>query len=695
MTSIRNDRRSDTRDGGDRHAFPSTPSHKDSAAEVVTPTGTVASGNHSADVHSNTMKEDSSQSTTPTTMPVMYSSSSSSTTSNGSRSAVSDAAAGDEGLGASSGEGDEDDDGDAQEPDIDNNDGQQVSDEQALAAPPTHSALSPTPTPSSSNNIRNGNGNDQNTNNLLLRKWTPTRDHPSDPDAALVALATEVDGLDRSVEKMKKDLKRLRHHGTHRRTQRQHQLDALGTRHMTLTEILRRMDQELNDRDVYEYGDILAATFGSRKIFAHRAIGLEALLCQFMHQMLAKQHQLKIMKRAGKDMQSLYKQSRNQVRDEYHSYQALSVQMEASRLSLENFYEDLFSSQHGLLAKFLQLLQAPEEYDRQQLLRNAMNSSTTQAFNASGKIASVRSSSGGGAPKRPSKAWNLRQSTPNIGSARTRTPVASNSSSSKSKRSSAPSGVSRLDTSIDADDAVLELLETPSNDDSSDNEASATSSLSSSRAASTTLASKANEIYAASRMKRRPERSNNVGEKGGLAPPPITTITPQSIVRTSSKDESPTNSSTSSSSLSKMARDRLRQIEQQRMAAGKAPITTAAQRAPAVVVAASAPAASRPQSTTTTGKKSARDRLRELEDARKLPQSSSARQQPVIPPAVDAAATKTQTMPQAPNSPSGTASTVQITNVSKPKPIPVQRMVSNESSSSSSSSMGPMTGFEV
>jgi hypothetical protein len=111
------------------------------------------------------------------------------------------------------------------------------------------------------------------------------------------------------------------------------------------------MEKELNERDVYEYGDILAEVFGERKIFAHRAVGLEALLCQYMHQMLAKQHQLKIMKKAGKDIQNHFKRHKLQNKDDFHSYDALAVQLEASRLSLEAMYDDIFASQHRILAQ--------------------------------------------------------------------------------------------------------------------------------------------------------------------------------------------------------------------------------------------------------------------------------------------------------------------------------------------------------
>ena len=67
--------------------------------------------------------------------------------------------------------------------------------------------------------------------------------------------------------------------------------------------------------------------------------------------MLAKQHQFKIMKQAGKDIQNLYKKHRLQNKDDYYSYEALAVQCEASRMTLEAIYDDIFAAQHSLLAK--------------------------------------------------------------------------------------------------------------------------------------------------------------------------------------------------------------------------------------------------------------------------------------------------------------------------------------------------------
>ena len=86
--------------------------------------------------------------------------------------------------------------------------------------------------------------------------------------------------LEDQTSKVNSKLYELREHGRTIRLHRLQALDALETRRVTLTEILRRMEKELNDRDVYEYSDILAEVFGERKILAHRAVGLEALLCQ-------------------------------------------------------------------------------------------------------------------------------------------------------------------------------------------------------------------------------------------------------------------------------------------------------------------------------------------------------------------------------------------------------------------------------
>ena len=122
----------------------------------------------------------------------------------------------------------------------------------------------------------------------LLRKWSPS-----------LKTDAELKHLDQMIRQAREDIQNQKEHGRQMRMRQNQEMDALETRQVTLTEILRRMEQELKDKDVYEYGDVLAEIFGERKIFAARAIGLESLLCQLMHQMLAKQHQLKIMKRAG------------------------------------------------------------------------------------------------------------------------------------------------------------------------------------------------------------------------------------------------------------------------------------------------------------------------------------------------------------------------------------------------------------
>jgi hypothetical protein len=201
---------------------------------------------------------------------------------------------------------------------------------------------------------QNSNGKHDNANRqpILFRAWS------GPPVNANEQTDPEIRRLEKQCEETRLDVQRLREHGRRLRLQRLQTLDALETRRITLTEIYRRMDKELNERDVYQYGDVLAEVFGQRTIFAHRAIGLEALLCQFMHQMLTKQHQLKVIKKAAKDLQDMYKRRRLQVRDEYHSYEALSVQVEASRLYLEAMYDDIFTSQHRLLAKWMHRVDA-------------------------------------------------------------------------------------------------------------------------------------------------------------------------------------------------------------------------------------------------------------------------------------------------------------------------------------------------
>jgi hypothetical protein len=172
----------------------------------------------------------------------------------------------------------------------------------------------------------------------MFRQWTSPK---SDPETAR---------LEKETQKVRQQIHDLREYGRQKRLNRLQVLDALETRRVTFTEILRRMDKELEDTDVYKYSDILAEVFGERKIFAHRAIGLESLLCQFMHQMLAKQHQLKIIKKSSKDIQSKYKKYKLHNKNEFHVYEALAVQAEASRLSLEAIYDDIFASQHRMFA---------------------------------------------------------------------------------------------------------------------------------------------------------------------------------------------------------------------------------------------------------------------------------------------------------------------------------------------------------
>jgi len=178
---------------------------------------------------------------------------------------------------------------------------------------------------------------------VVFRGWSPSKSTP------------EIEKVTSEIDKARLQLHELREHGRQIRLHRLQALDALETRRVTLMEILRRMEKELQDKDVYEYGDVLAEVFGERKIFAHRAVGLEALLCQYMHQMLAKQHQFKIMKKAGKDIEDRYRKSKLHNMDDFHSFDALCVQLEASRLSLEAIYDDIFASQHRILAQLKQV----------------------------------------------------------------------------------------------------------------------------------------------------------------------------------------------------------------------------------------------------------------------------------------------------------------------------------------------------
>lgn len=175
----------------------------------------------------------------------------------------------------------------------------------------------------------------------LYRSWNHAYNTKSDP---------EILKLEDQAHETRLKLHQLRERGKQRRSHRLQELDALEMRRVTLKEILKRMEKELKEKDVYSYGDVLAEVFGQRKIYAHRAIGLESLLCQMMHQMLAKQHQLKIMKQSGKTIQQLYKQHKIRNKDEFHSYGALAVQLEAARLSLLAMYDDIFAQQHRVMA---------------------------------------------------------------------------------------------------------------------------------------------------------------------------------------------------------------------------------------------------------------------------------------------------------------------------------------------------------
>lgn len=175
----------------------------------------------------------------------------------------------------------------------------------------------------------------------LFRAWKPS---PKNQDP-------EIQRLEKEAEETRQKIAQLREQGRLRRAHRLQSLDALETRRMTLVEILKRMEKELQEKDVNDYADVLAEVFGERKIFAHRAIGLEALLCQFMHQMLAKQHQLKIMKKSGKDLQKYFLSQKNINRDEFHSFEVLAVHVETMRLSLEAQYDDVFAAQHSILAR--------------------------------------------------------------------------------------------------------------------------------------------------------------------------------------------------------------------------------------------------------------------------------------------------------------------------------------------------------
>jgi hypothetical protein len=175
----------------------------------------------------------------------------------------------------------------------------------------------------------------------LFRAWKQSQHPKSDP---------EVIRLEEEAQETRLKLKELRAKGKQRRMNRLQELDALDMRRVTLTEILKRLETELTEKDVYSYGKILAEVYGQRTIFAHSAIGMEALLCQSMHQMLAKQHQLKIVKSSAKTIHRIYSQHTLRNKDEFHLYGALAVQLETARLSLLAMYDDIFAKQHRALA---------------------------------------------------------------------------------------------------------------------------------------------------------------------------------------------------------------------------------------------------------------------------------------------------------------------------------------------------------
>lgn len=128
--------------------------------------------------------------------------------------------------------------------------------------------------------ISNKNGDDgEIPSTTVFRNWSHSSTNSTSPTNLSLA-RREVLKLDEETTKLRAQLHELREHGRQIRLHRLQALDALETRRVTLTEILRRMEKELNERDVFDYGDVLAEVFGERKIFAHRAVGLEALLCQ-------------------------------------------------------------------------------------------------------------------------------------------------------------------------------------------------------------------------------------------------------------------------------------------------------------------------------------------------------------------------------------------------------------------------------
>ncbi|CAJ1946087.1 unnamed protein product [Cylindrotheca closterium] len=175
----------------------------------------------------------------------------------------------------------------------------------------------------------------------LYRSWNHSYNTKSDP---------EILRLENESHKTLLALHEIRRKGQQIRSNRSLELDALEMRRITLVEILKRMETELRDKDSGKYGKVIAKVVGERKVKLQKATGMESRLCQLMHQMLAKQHQLKIMKNSAKAIQQLYKRHELRNKDEFHSYDALSLKLEASRLSLLAMYDDVFAQQHRVLA---------------------------------------------------------------------------------------------------------------------------------------------------------------------------------------------------------------------------------------------------------------------------------------------------------------------------------------------------------
>lgn len=175
----------------------------------------------------------------------------------------------------------------------------------------------------------------------MYRSWNHSYNTKSDP----VILR-----LEKESHRTLMELHEVRRRGRQIRSHWSQELEALETRRMTLTEILKRMESELKDKDTGYYGKILAMSFGERKVKWKKAIRLESTLCKLMHQILAKQHELKILKNSAKSVQQLYKEHKSRNKDEFYSFDAMAVQLEAHRLSLVAIYDDVFAQQHRFLA---------------------------------------------------------------------------------------------------------------------------------------------------------------------------------------------------------------------------------------------------------------------------------------------------------------------------------------------------------